>query len=160
MKNETTNQEELKNEALAYFKKVGIDPYTEVSQKPIEVPPPSPVEISQLKSSKSNTTHKCSISLWAGAVVTYYSVKYKSGAGNHWKFSGHAWGLGVGAATGDGLIVYNDASELHDTKDCYVQFIAEDGGALQISWGKYGVATAGGIGEGLGAFGGSGTWSH
>ena len=37
-------------------------------------------------------------------------------------------------------------------------FIAEDGGALQVTWGTSGNATAVGVGEGLGAFGGSGSW--
>ena len=39
-----------------------------------------------------------------------------------------------------------------------VAFVAEDGGALQVTWGTSGNATAVGVGEGLGAFGGSGSW--
>jgi hypothetical protein len=65
----------------------------------------------------------------------------------------------VGDITGAGVIYFGDLNTLLKATTFGVAFGAEDGGVVQVTWGTSGNATAGGIGEGLGAFGGSGNWS-
>ncbi len=147
--------EELNQKALAYFKKKGIDPNKEPANKRILTTAPVKFE----SASDSVTTHTCHIDVASFLFYTYVNCSYHSDAGNKWEFEGDSGGLGAGGAVGVGAIVYSDSSELHSTKDFAVAYGAEGGGAVVITWGKYGTATLVAAGGGGGAFAGTGDWT-
>ena len=77
----------------------------------------------------------------------------------HMNFKVESGGVGVGDLTCEGVIYYGNQDVLLKATTFGVAFGAEDGGVVQVTWGTSGNATAAGIGEGLGAFGGSGSWN-
>ena len=67
--------------------------------------------------------------------------------------------MGLGDLTSAGVIYFGNLKTLLKATTFGVAFGAEDGGVVQVTWGTSGNATAAGVGEGLGAFGGSGNWT-
>ena len=104
------------------------------------------------------TSYSCTISEQGYLFYSHVSVIFEDGNGNTYEFEGGAGGVGVGDTEAEGIIYFGDEETLLKATTFGVAFIAEDGGALQVTWGTSGNATAVGVGEGLGAFGGSGSW--
>ena len=140
--------------AVAYFKRNGIDPRVE--------PPPETFPSDVLRAPRYTqltatgiTTEACSIEV--SAYFFYAHVEVIDMANYH-TFEGHSGGIGLGDIFGIGVIYYADLPALLATTDFGVFFGAEAGGAMHVTWGTHGNATVGGIGEGIGAFGGRGSW--
>jgi hypothetical protein len=146
------NTAQLKR-ALAYFDRKGIDPRIEPAAEayPSVVPQAPPFT----RATEGITTEACTIDLIA--VLFYAHVTVVTASGH--TFDGHSGGIGIGDISGAGVIYYADLSTLLSTHAFGVAFGAEDGGVMQVTWGSHGNATIVGIGEGLGAFGGSGDWT-
>ena len=143
---------DLKTRAEAHFKKMGIDPSKEQKNpQMVQVPTADRKEFA----AASTTTHPCTISTISVLFYTYCEVSVPAIG---YTFKGHSGGLGVGGIDAKGVIYYADQSVLLATKDFGVFFGAEDGGVIHVTWGSHGNATAIGVGEGGGAFGGSGSW--
>ncbi len=138
----------LKKNAEAYFKEQGIDP----SKKPEKQS--ANIDRKDL-SSKSIITHPCFIRATSYLVYTYIEVLVPAIG---YTFKGSSGGLGIGDIGAAGVIYYTDEAKLLSTEAFGVVYGAEYGGVLQVTWGSHGNATAAGIGEGGGAFGGSGKW--
>ena len=68
--------------------------------------------------------------------------------------------MDVGDLSSAGVIYFGSEATLLKATTFGVAFGAEDGGVVQVTWGTSGNATAAGIGEGLGAFGGSGSFKE
>ncbi len=133
--------------ALAYFERNNID---------IRHPPvPGSKQNGMPVRAEGLTTEACTIDLAAYLLYAHLEVVTASGH----RFEGHSYGAGAGDLVGAGVIYYSDLGQLLATGDFGVVFAAEDGGVMQITWGKYGNATLAGVGEGFGGFGGSGSWS-
>ncbi|MHA2343208.1 MAG: hypothetical protein ACXADW_15155 [Candidatus Hodarchaeales archaeon] len=129
----------LKERAKEYFKSLGID----IDEKPNE--------------NLETITVPCTIEIESVVFYSYVEIVFEYN-GCTYKYTGNAGGIGVGDLTAEGVIYFGDLNKLIGTKAFGVTFAAEDGGVVQVTWGTHGNATAAGIGEGLGAFGGSGSW--
>lgn len=105
------------------------------------------------------TTLPCVIEVESFLFYTYCEVTFADSDGHTHKFEGHSGGLGVGEVDAGGVIYFADLETLLKTGDFGVAFLAEDGGVCQVTWGTHGNASAAGVGDGGGAFGGSGSWS-
>jgi hypothetical protein len=155
MANELTPEktEALKKRAEAYFKKVGIDPTKKPENAPVA--PTMPKILSESNSGDGITTEVAVIQVYSILVYTYCQVNMPG-----YEFSGHTGGLGAGASENAGVIYYADKAKLLKTTDFGVFYAAHTGGVIHVTWGTHGNATAAGVGEGFGAFGGSGSWDH
>jgi len=108
--------------------------------------------------SEGTQTYPCTISILGAVVYSRVEVVFQDSEGKIHTFKGDAGGLGVGDIDGPGVIYFSDLSKLISTKTFGVAFVAEDGGTAMVTWGSHGNANIVGIGEGGGAFGGSGKW--
>ena len=125
----------LKHRAAVYFNSIGVNPAV----------PPAEV-----------TTLPCVIEVECFMFYTYVEVSVPD---KGMKFCGSSGGIGVpGDLTAAGVIYFADWDKLKETDTFGVAFLAEDGGVVQVTWGSRGNASAAGVGEGGGAFGGSGSW--
>lgn len=141
--------------ALAYFERQGIDPREEPTPGTHpSVDPPAPSSMANVTTGM--TTNACIIEVLSILFYTYCKVTIPD-IGH--EFEGHSGGLGAGDLTAAGAIYYDNLKALISTKDFGVFFAAEDGGVVQVTWGSNGNATAAGVGDALGAFGGRGSWS-
>ncbi len=104
------------------------------------------------------TTLPCTIDIVSAVVYAHVTVVFVDPSGNTHKFRGDAGGVGIGEIEGAGVIYYSDLDALIKTKSFGVAFASEDGGTAMVTWGTHGNANIVGVGEGLGAFGGSGKW--
>ncbi len=147
------NQDQLKEEALAYFKSIGIDP--NVKPDADSLPSPSTISKRQLLGADGVTTEACTIFTISVVFYTYVKVAF-----SHHNFEGHAGGVGVGGLPATvGVIYFADLKVLLATKDFGIFYVADDGGACHVTWGTHGNATVVGIGAGAAAMGGKGKWS-
>jgi hypothetical protein len=141
--------------ALAYFDRKGIDPRVEPA--PGTFPPALPQAPRFAAAIATGiTTQACIIELVAALFYAHLTVGVPAIGKT---FEGHSGGVGLGDITAGGVIYYDDLSALLGIHDFGVFFGAEMGGVMHVTWGAYGNATAAGVGEGLGAFGGNGDWS-
>ena len=102
--------------------------------------------------------YPCSISIEGFLFYAYVEVGFDI-KGQSYTFQGGSGGIGLGDLTCEGVIYFGNGLETLLAATTFgVAFGAEDGGVCQVTWGTSGNATAAGIGEGLGAFGGSGSW--
>jgi hypothetical protein len=140
--------------ALEYFDRLKID--VRVEPKPGTFPSVAPQAPKFTKHyvGAGMETYACTIHLLSVVFYTYCDVTTANGH----EFEGHSGGLGVGELTAVGVIYYDDLKVLLNTSAFGVFFGAEEGGVVHVTWGANGNATAAGVGEGLGAFGGSGSW--
>lgn len=149
-----TNHPEHRLRAAEYFKNLGINPNVAPDDLAVPPPPPGILSLSKAKAG-SVTTLPCVIECESFLFYTYCSVLVP-GLGR--EFEGHSGGLGLGDCTGGGVIYFADAAQLLSTSDFGVTFVADAGGTVMVTWGTHGNANAVGIGEGAGAFGGTGSW--
>ena len=161
-----TNHPVRRLHAVEYFKNLGIDPNaapdaagratlavrSSAVSRAIDIFP-GPVGV--LGVGSAVTTLPCVIECESFLFYTYCSVLVP-GLGR--EFEGHSGGLGLGDCTGGGVIYFADAAQLLSTSDFGVTFVADAGGTVMVTWGTHGNANAVGIGEGAGAFGGTGSW--
>jgi hypothetical protein len=151
--------------AAEYFKRLGIDPNAAPDAaesatlavrdsgerlRALEIFPVPPLSVGS-----DVTTLPCVIECESFFFYTYCSVLVP-GLGR--EFEGHSGGLGVGDCTGGGVIYFADQGALLATSDFGVTFVADTGGTVMVTWGTHGNANAVGVGEGAGAFGGTGSW--
>jgi|TARA_R100001163_G_C5029532_1_gene170145 hypothetical protein len=147
---------ESRKRAVKYFDAKGINPNTRPEiERILDF---SPVQ-TWSTTSNGTTTYPCTIEIEAFLFYLHLTVIFTDNKGNVHTFEGDSGGIGVGDITGAGVIYFGDLNTLLKATTFGVAFGAEDGGVVQVTWGTSGNATAGGIGEGLGAFGGSGNWS-
>ena len=146
-----------RKKADKYFAAHGINPNTPNNDGISNVLDLTP-KVSFHKDSDGVTTYPCTISVQGYLFYSHVDVIFTDSAGNTYEFEGSAGGIGVGDTEAEGLIYFGNEETLLKATTFGVAFIAEDGGALQVTWGTSGNATAVGVGEGLGAFGGSGSW--
>ena len=145
-----------KDQAMAYFKSKGIDPSL--------APPASIAQPAQRSwqhhhslQAQGVTTLPCYIDILAVLFYSHVTVSFTVGGKTH-TYEGDAGGVGAGEISGAGVIYYSDLGTLLGTKAFGVTFVAEEGGTAMVTWGTHGNANIVGIGDGLGAFGGSGSW--
>lgn len=141
----------IKERAEAYFKEVGIDPGKKAPE------PKNAKAIVFIKELEGTTTLPCIISFQAYLFYMYLEVEVPDKGK---KFCGSAGGVGAGDIESAGVIYFSDWDTLVKTKTFGVAFLAEEGGAIQVTWGTHGNATAAGIGDGGAACGGSGSWKN
>ena len=103
-------------------------------------------------------SHPCTINVEGFLFYAHVTVTFNDGT-NAYEFEGGSGGVGIGDLTSGGIIYYGNQNTLLTATTFGVAFGAEDGGVCQVTWGTSGNATAAGVGEGLGAFGGSGRWA-
>lgn len=142
--------EDLKQKALDYFERKGIDVRIKPT-KSMKADLPQQLKENALKGMKVDG---CVIEITSVLFYTYLVFS----APQFGTFEGHAGGFGVGELVAAGVLYYDNGSALKSTHDFGVFFGADAGGICQITWGSNGNATAVGIGDGLGAFGGQGDW--
>lgn len=136
--------------AVEYFKNLGIDP----NKKPDQ---PIPM-LNAPEVQEGVTTLPCVIEVECFLFYTYLEVDVPDKGK---KFEGHSGGVGIpGDIEAAGAIYFADWNVLVGTSTFGVAFVAEDGGVVQVTWGSHGNATAAGVGEATGAFGGSGSWKN
>ena len=104
------------------------------------------------------TSYPCEINVEGFLFYAHVTVSFTDSEGNTHEYEGGSGGIGVGDLTCAGVIYFGDEDVLLKATTFGVAFGAEDGGVCQVTWGTSGNATAAGVGEGLGAFGGSGSW--
>jgi len=144
---------------MAYFEAKGIDPSVEpASPEPSEVGATAAWEHHHGLVRTGVTTHPCVIDILGVLFYSHVEVSFTDGNGKFHKYEGDAGGIGVGEIEGPGVIYYADLGKLLATKAFGVAFVAEDGGTAMVTWGTHGNANIVGIGDGLGTFGGSGSW--
>ena len=143
--------------AEKYFAAHGINPNIEGEMKnpKLDVTPTPAFKAGD----EGVTTVPCEITVEAFLFYMYCEVTFVDPAGKSHKFCGNSGGIGVGDLETAGVIYYADLETLITTAAFGVAFIAEEGGVVQVTWGTHGNASAAGVGEGGGAFGGSGSWS-
>ena len=146
-----------RKKADRWFAAHGINPNTPNSDgnaNVLDLTPVSPWH----KDADGVTTYSCTISVQGYLFYSHVSVIFEDADGNSYEFEGGAGGVGVGDTEAEGLIYFGDEDTLLKATTFGVAFGAEDGGVVQVTWGTSGNATAVGVGEGVGAFGGSGSW--
>jgi hypothetical protein len=104
------------------------------------------------------TTLPCTIDIVGVLFYAYVEVTFVDPSGKSHTFKGDSGGVGVGEIDGAGVIYYSDLNQLLSTKTFGVGFVSDEGGTAMVTWGSHGNANIVGIGDGLGAFGGSGSW--
>lgn len=130
---------DLEKAAEAHFAERGIDPSVDPSE--------------------GMTTLPCKIDIYGVLFYAYVEVTFTDLDGKKHKFKGDSGGVGIGTISGAGVIYYSDLSKLLGTKTFGVGFVSDEGGTAMVTWGSNGNANIAGIGDGMGAFGGSGKWS-
>tara|TARA_B100001175_G_scaffold44912_1_gene34095 strand:- start:7564 stop:8025 length:462 start_codon:yes stop_codon:yes gene_type:complete len=110
------------------------------------------------KAGEDAISYSCTISVQGYLFYSHVSCIFEDSEGNTYEYEGGAGGIGIGDIEAEGIIYFGNEETLLKATTFGEAFIAEDGGTLQLTWGTSGNATAVGIGEGLGAFGGSGSW--
>jgi len=150
------NEAQIKK-ALEYFERQKID--VRVPPKPGTFPSvvPQAPRVTTAYAAAGMTTQACMINVTSVVFYTHCSVVILEPPGH--AFEGQAGGLGLGDLAAAGVIYYDNLQALLSTGDFGVFFGAEMGGVIHVTWGANGNATAAGVGEGLGAFGGRGSWS-
>lgn len=151
-----------KDRAMKYFEMMGIDP----SVKPVPYPRAPEGEIHSVDAWHHHhglqaggvTTLPCYIDILAVLFYSHVTVTFTDQAGKAHTYEGDAGGIGAGEISGAGVIYYSDLAALVGTGTFGVTFVAEEGGTAMVTWGTHGNANIVGIGDGLGAFGGSGSW--
>ena len=147
---------ESRKRAVKYFDARGINPNTKPEiDRILDF---SPIQ-TWSQSSDGTTTYPCTIEIEAFLFYMHITVTFTDSKGKSHVFEGDSGGVGLGDITGVGVIYFGNLKTLLKATTFGVAFGAEDGGVVQVTWGTSGNATAGGVGEGLGAFGGSGHWS-
>lgn len=147
---------ESRKRAVKYFDARGINPNTKPEiDRILDF---SPIQ-TWSQSSDGTTTYPCTIEIEAFLFYMHLTVTFTDSKGKAHVFEGDSGGVGLGDITGVGVIYFGNLKTLLKATTFGVAFGAEDGGVVQVTWGTSGNATAGGVGEGLGAFGGSGNWS-
>lgn len=169
--------------AMSYFAANGIDPSQDpalsaVPDMPPELTPgmlpelvpipiPTPEEVGRDTAkwthyaalrSEGVTTLPCAIDILGVLFYAHVEVVFTDPSGKAHTFEASAGGAGIGEIEGGGVIYYSDLAKLLATKAYGVTFIGDEGGTAMITWGSHGNANIIGIGEGLGIFGGSGSW--
>ena len=146
---------ESRKRAVKYFDARGINPNTKPEiDRILDF---SPIQ-TWSQSSDGTTTYPCTIEIEAFLFYMHLTVTFTDSKGKEHVFEGDSGGVGLGDITGVGVIYFGNLKTLLKATTFGVAFGAEDGGVVQVTWGTSGNATAGGVGEGLGAFGGSGNW--
>jgi len=110
------------------------------------------------KGDENTITYNCTINVAGYLFYSHVTCQFTDADGNTYLYEGGAGGIGIGDIEAEGVIYFGSEETLLKATTFGEAFIAEDGGTLQLTWGTSGNATAVGIGEGLGAFGGSGSW--
>lgn len=149
-------------QAEAYFKAKGIDPSVKPEEDTVNHDIASTIQdhwqfhhnITKL----GMTTCPCMIDILAVLFYSHVTVTFTDPSGKSHTYEGDAGGVGAGEITGPGVIYYSDLATLLGTKSFGVSFVSADGGTAMVTWGSHGNANIIGIGDGLGAFGGSGSW--
>ena len=143
--------------AMAYFEAKGIDPSVE-PEALLAVSGVSEWQHYSDMQSEGVVTLPCTIDILAVLFYSHVTVSFTDPAGKKHTYEGDAGGVGAGEISGVGVIYYPDLGSMLATKAFGVTFIAEEGGTAMVTWGTHGNANIVGIGDGLGAFGGSGSW--
>lgn len=149
------NKSERRIRAEKYFAAKGINPNVkgELTRK-LDVKPTAIFKDGDL----GVTTMPCTIEVEAFLFYMHLTVTFVDSKGTCHKFEGDSGGVGVGEVDSAGVIYFADLETLLKTGTFGVAFAAEDGGVVQVTWGTHGNASAAGVGDGGGAFGGSGSW--
>ena len=151
------NKEQKRKRAEKWFAAHGINPNTpdpDGNQRVLDVRPAQ----SFTEDMDGVISHPCTITVEGFLFYAHVTVEFNDGSKSY-EFQGGSGGVGVGDLTCEGVIYYGNQDTLLKATTFGVAFGAEDGGVCQVTWGTSGNATAAGIGEGLGAFGGSGSWN-
>tara|TARA_Y100001938_G_scaffold143552_1_gene216491 strand:- start:20530 stop:21012 length:483 start_codon:yes stop_codon:yes gene_type:complete len=145
--------------AEKWFAAHGINPNTPNSDGNAQVLDMKPA-ITFTEDMDGTTTYPCEISIEGFLFYAHVTVSFTDSAGKTYEFEGGSGGIGVGDLSSAGVIYFGNEETLLKATTFGVAFGAEDGGVVQVTWGTSGNATAAGVGEGLGAFGGSGSWKQ
>ena len=132
------NKKQKRERAEKWFAAHGINPNTPDSDGNQRVLDMRPTQ-SFTEDMDGVISHPCTITVEGFLFYAHVTVEFNDGT-NSYEFQGGSGGVGVGDLTCEGVIYYGI------------------GGVCQVTWGTSGNASAAGIGEGLGAFGGSGSW--
>jgi|TARA_B100000700_G_C15052424_1_gene860979 hypothetical protein len=160
MKKEFTKKEakQRKKRADKWFAAHGINPNTKGNMYQDRILDLAPVP--QWKDDTDGVINfPCSISVQSYLFYTHIEVNFTDTTTNiSYRFEGGSGGIGVGSCTSFGDIYFGNLETLLKATTFGVFFGAEGAGAVQVTWGTSGNATAVCSGEGAGAFGGSGSW--
>ena len=142
--------------ANKYFAARGINPNSRGElTRMLDINP----AMSWSKSTDSVITYNCVIEVEAFLFYMHLTITFTDSAGKTHVFEGDSGGIGLGDMTSDGILYFGNQETLLKATTFGVAFAAEDGGVIQVTWGTSGNASAVGVGEGGGAFGGSGHWT-
>lgn len=145
-------------QAEAYFKAKGIDPSVKPEDGTVKNIVSDHWQFHHDMNKSGMTTCPCMIDILAVLFYSHVTVTFTDPSGKSHTYEGDAGGVGAGEITGPGIIYYSDLATLLGTKSFGVSFVSADGGTAMVTWGSHGNANIIGIGDGLGAFGGSGSW--
>lgn len=142
--------------AMKYFHARGINPNRRPQlERMLDFSP----KLTWTRDDYNVITHPCTIQVEAFLFYMHLTVTFEDASGDTYIFEGDSGGVGLGDLTSEGVIYFGNLKTLLKATTFGVAFGAEDGGVVQVTWGTSGNATAAGVGEGLGAFGGSGNWT-
>lgn len=150
---------ERRARADRWFAANGINPNTPNGDGLRNILDLAPVPVFD-KDSEGVTTYACEVSVESYLFYTHVEVSFSDSSGNAYRFEGGSGGIGVGSCTAVGAIYFGSQETLLKATTFGVFFGADGGGAVQVTWGTSGNATAACAGEGGGAFGGSGSWQE
>jgi hypothetical protein len=141
---------------------VNVDPSTLNEPNPLFTElstTPTPFFGPNAESPEIESIYDCRITItslifYTWCYVTFYDFRNDK---TYW-FEGGSGGIGFGGADGWGLIYYGNQKKLLEATVFGLAFGGVYEGLAQVTWGTSGNATAGLLGSGVGAFGGSGEW--
>ena len=138
---------DLATEAGAYFTRKHLDVTT---QPPASLIAPLQVPLMP--------TYQCQIGVVAAVFYAYCRVEVDID-GRKYLFEGHAGSVGAGNVNAIGVLYFPKEEWLISTKEFGIAFVAEEGGAVHVTWGNNGsMLLPLESGGGAGVFGGSGEW--
>ena len=151
---------ERRKRADKWFAAHGINPNTKgntYQERILDIPPVPQWH----KESDGLINFPCSVSVESYFFYTHVEVNFTdTSTGKAYRFEGGSGGIGLGSCSSFGDIYFGNEETLLKATTFGVFFGADGGGAVQVTWGTSGNATAVCAGEGAGAFGGSGSWKE
>ena len=149
---------ERRKRAQRYFASYGINPNTKGNTHQDRLLDFAPVPVWNKKST-GVISYQCNISVESFLFYTHIEVEFVDpNTQQTYQFEGGSGGLGLGTCDTVGVIYFGNLETLLKATTFGVFFGADGAGAVQVTWGTSGNATAAGAGDGAGAFGGSGSW--
>ena len=149
-------RKEEKIKADKYFADRGINPNVKGETKNLEVAPAPLFN----KEDEGVIDHRCEITVHAYLFYLYVTVSFVDADGVYHEFIGHCGGIGAGQVLSVGVIYFGSKEILLEATDLAVAFGGVGVGGVQVTWGTSGNATAGGVDQGVGIFGGDGSWGN